>query len=92
MIGQNIPNARSVILLIEDDQGRQYGWQIHDPADVRWEMTGVIFGNEGTQARIIASGTFQRMSKSPRSREIEERMIAAIHTLEPGGSNELDEG
>lgn len=74
MIGRNVPNARSVILLIEDENGRQYGWKIHNPVDVRWEMTGVKFGNEGTQGRIIASGTFQKMQKSPESREIEQRM------------------
>lgn len=90
MIGQNIDNARRVVVLIQDAEGREHGWEILDPGRVRWEMTGVVLGNEGTQARITASGTFHRMSKSPRSREIEQRMIDGIATLE-GPRGELHE-
>jgi hypothetical protein len=86
--GQDIPNAREVILLIEDADGRQHGWKIHNPANVRWTWDGSKGGNEGAQGTVTASGTFQRMSKSPRSREIEAKMIAAIETLE-GGAREL---
>lgn len=89
MLGQNIPNARKVVLLIEDENGREFGWMIHNPANVRWSNYSMVNGS--AHATIMASGEFQRMSKSPRSREIEARLNHEITELEEG-RRELPQG
>lgn len=89
MLGQNIDNARRVVLLIQDANGREYGWELFNPAQVRWDNYSMVNGS--AHATIHASGEFHRMSKSPRSREIEQRMIDGIEVLEGRQMGALDE-
>lgn len=86
MLGQRINNAKRVVILVEDENGREYGWMIHGPAQAWWDNYSMQGGS--AHAVIHAAGEFQRMSKSPQSREIEAKMIAAIELLE-GRTNEL---
>jgi hypothetical protein len=69
MTGQRIRDARRVVVLVEDVRGRQYAWEVLQPQRVEWEHLGMI--SHSAHARVVVTGEFHRMSKSPESREIE---------------------
>jgi hypothetical protein len=61
MIGQDIRNAKRVVVLVEEEGGRQHGWEIFWPRSCSWTWTGLVAGS--SHARMTVEGEFHRMSR-----------------------------
>lgn len=60
-MGQDFPNPRQVVILIEDENGYQHGWRLDDATLAKWDWLGI--GGRGSRARVTVEGTFQRMTR-----------------------------
>lgn len=62
MTGQNI-QAKRLVVLAEDEEGRQVGWDVFDVSEMSWRWTGV--DANGSRARIVVEGSFHRIGRTP---------------------------
>lgn len=80
MVSESIPNPKRIVVLIEEHDGSQRGWEVTPPMSAAWHWTGV--GPNGSTGRIEASGTFYRKR---RAGEIINELDEAQRALLPGG-------
>lgn len=72
-IGQEIKDARRVVVLIERADGKQVGWEVKPSGPPRWAFIGL--GTGGTHGEVTVRGEFYRMGRSgPEQTEIDQTM------------------
>jgi hypothetical protein len=60
---QEFTNPRRVVVLVEEADGKQDGWDVFEVASARWEWAGM--DRNGARATITVTGSFHRISRSP---------------------------
>lgn len=60
---QEFVNPRRVVVLVEEADGNQDGWDVFDVATAKWEWAGM--DRNGARATITVTGSFHRIRKSP---------------------------
>jgi hypothetical protein len=65
MIGEQFPNPRRVVVLVEAQDGTQHGFEF-DGGTVKWEWTGQADGptwGNGSAGRVTVEGRFHRKNR-----------------------------
>lgn len=59
----DIKNVRRVVVLVEELDGQQYGYEVFRPTALSWRLTGST-QEDGSHARVVVDGAFHRKGRS----------------------------
>ena len=78
---QEIRDPRRVVVLIEEADGSQVGWDVFDVSTAQWAWAGL--DRNGARATITVTGSFHRIGKSPEEGYQEALDQAGAELVEP---------
>lgn len=57
----DVGDVKRVLVFVEENDGRTYGYEVHEPTALSWRLTGV--GGDGSIARVMVEGRFWRKQR-----------------------------
>lgn len=84
MIGREFDHPRKVIILVQDAQGLQHGFEIDNPRRAGWELIDVVDADGRSTGRVTVEGAMYRTSIDPGEQAAFDRIAASRPALNQG--------